>query len=118
MFDRVGEIHYKPAAGSNDAVLEAAINAGADDVESDEEGHFITTAFCDLGEVAKNLEGVLGEAETVKMIWRPKTRTSLDQEGAEALVKLVATLEDDDDVQAVHTNSEIADDVAEKLSAA
>ena len=109
MFDRVGEIHYKPAAGSNDAVLEAAINAGADDVESDEEGHFITTAFGDLGEVAKNLEGVLGEAETGKMIWRPKTRT---------LVKLVATLEDDDDVQAVHTNSEIADDVAEKLSAA
>jgi len=118
MFDRVGEIHYKPAAGSADAVLEAAINAGADDVESDEEGHFITTAFNDLGEVAKNLEAVLGEAETVKVVWRPKTKTSLDQEGAEALVKLVSTLEDDDDVQAVHTNSEIADDVAEKLSAA
>ncbi len=118
MFDRVGEIHYKPDVGTADAVLEAAIEAGADDVESDEEGHFITTSFGSLGEVAKNLEAALGEAETVKSVWRPKTVTPLDQEGAESMIKLVATLEDDDDVQAVYSNSEIADDVARKLNAA
>jgi YebC/PmpR family DNA-binding regulatory protein len=118
MFDRVGEIVYKPGVGSADEVLEAAINAGASDVESGEEGHVITTAFGDLGEVARNLEAVLGEAETVKGVWKPQTMASLDQDKAESLMKLVASLEDDDDIQAVYSNFEVSDDVMAKLTAA
>ena len=90
----------------------------ADDVASDEDGHFITTAFGDLGEVAKNLESAIGEAETVKAIWKPKTSTGLDEDKAESLMKLVATLEDDDDVQEVYSNFEVSDAVMEKLTAA
>jgi YebC/PmpR family DNA-binding regulatory protein len=118
MFDRIGEITYLAKAGNPDEMLEAAINAGADDVESDDEEHVITVAFANLGEVAKNLEGVLGEAETVKAVWRPQNRTPVDEEKAGALVKLVAALEDDDDVQAVYSNFEVSDDVMEKLTAA
>ena len=118
MFDRVGEIHYKPEVGDADRVLEAAINAGADDVESDDEGHFITTTFADLGEVAKKLEDELGAAETVKVVWKPRTTASLDEDKAETLMKLLAALEDDDDVQAVYSNFEVSDDVMARLTAA
>jgi YebC/PmpR family DNA-binding regulatory protein len=118
LFDKVGEIVYKPGVGTADEVLEAAINAGASDVESDAEGHVITTAFSDLGEVAKNLEAALGEAETVKGVWKPQTRTGLDHEKAEGLMKLIASLEDDDDVQSVYSNFEVSDEVMEKLTAA
>ena len=117
MFDRVGEIHYKAEAGTADAVLEAAIDAGADDVASDDEGHFITTSFADIGDVARRLEEKLGEAETVKAVWRPQTRTSLDEEKAASLMKLVDTLDEDDDVQAVYSNFEVSDEVMEKLTA-
>jgi YebC/PmpR family DNA-binding regulatory protein len=117
MFDRVGEIHYKSGAGTADAVLEAAIEAGADDVESGEDGHFITTSFADLSDVARRLEEKLGEAETVKAVWRPQTRTGLDEEKAASLMKLVDTLDEDDDVQAVYSNFEVSDEVMEKLTA-
>jgi YebC/PmpR family DNA-binding regulatory protein len=118
MFDRVGQIVYKPQAGSADKVLEAAIDAGAEDVESSAEGHFVTAAFDDIGEVAKALEARLGEAETVKVIWRPQTATPLDEEKGGAMVRLIQTLEDDDDVQAVYSNFEVADEVMAKLTAA
>jgi len=118
MFDRVGQIAYPAKAGTADAVLEAAINAGADDVKSDAEGHVITCAFSDLGEVAKNLEQALGEAETVKAVWVPQTMTALDEEKAATMMKLIAALDDDDDVQAVYSNFEISDAVMEKLTAA
>jgi YebC/PmpR family DNA-binding regulatory protein len=118
MFDRVGEITYPTSAGSADKMLEAAIEAGADDVESDAENHVITVAFASLGEVAKNLEGALGEAETVKAVWLPQTTTALDEEKAAALMKLLAVLEDDDDVQAVYSNFEVSDDVMARLTAA
>ena len=118
MFDRVGEIHYKPEAGDADQVLEAAIDAGADDVESDDEGHFITTTFADLGEVARKLEDELGEAETVKVVWKPHTTAPLEEDKAETLMKLLAALEDDDDVQAVYSNFEVSDDVMARLTAA
>jgi YebC/PmpR family DNA-binding regulatory protein len=118
MFERVGQIVYEPEAGTADQVLEAAINAGADDVESDAVAHTITTSFTDLGDVARNLEAALGEAETVKVVWRPKTRTPLDTDRAETLMKLVGMLEDDDDVQAVYSNFEVSDEVMEKLTAA
>jgi YebC/PmpR family DNA-binding regulatory protein len=118
MFDRVGQIVYPATAGSADQVIEAAINAGADDVKSDTDGHVVTCAFNDLGEVAKNLEQALGEAETVKAVWLPQTVASLDEEKAATMLKLIAALEDDDDVQAVYSNFEVSDAVMEKLTAA
>ena len=118
MFDRVGQIVYPPEAGSADSMLEAAINAGADDVQSDENGHVITCAFTDLGDVAKNLEEALGEAETVKAVWQAQTTTELDEDKAATMMKLVSALDDDDDVQSVYSNFEVSDEVLEKLTAA
>ncbi len=118
MFGRVGEISYKPAAGSADAVLEAAIEVGADDVASDENGHVITCTFENTGEVSLALAAKLGEAESVKIVWKPRTLTPIDQEKAESLLKLVEALDEDDDVQAVFTNADIAEDVMAKLNAA
>ncbi|MDQ0558745.1 YebC/PmpR family DNA-binding regulatory protein [Rhizobium mesoamericanum] len=116
-FDHVGEITYKLAAGDADKVMEAAIEAGADDVETDEEGHYITTAFESLGEVAKALEGSLGEAETVKAVWRAQNNVPVDEEKAQSLLKLIDSLEDDDDVQNVYSNFEVDEEVLAKLSA-
>jgi YebC/PmpR family DNA-binding regulatory protein len=118
MFDRVGQITYLESVGSADKMLEAAIMAGADDVESDAEGHIVTAAFASLGEVAKNLEEALGEAETVKAVWQPQTTTELDEDKAASMMKLVSTLDDDDDVQAVYSNFEVSDEVMERLTAA
>jgi YebC/PmpR family DNA-binding regulatory protein len=118
MFDRVGQIVYRPEAGSADKVLEAAIEAGADDVESGDDGHVITCAFTDLGDVAKALEATLGEAETVKAVWKPQTVTSLDEDKAAQMMRLIGALEDDDDVQDVYSNFEVADDVMARLTAA
>ena len=118
MFDHVGEIVYPVDAGSADAVLEAAIEAGADDVQSDENGHTITTTFDTLGTVAGELEKALGEAESVKAVWTPTVTSQLDVDGATSIMKLVATLEDDDDVQYVFTNFEVDDETMEKLTAA
>jgi YebC/PmpR family DNA-binding regulatory protein len=118
MFDRIGQITYKPHAGSADQVLEAAIEAGADDAQSGPDGHVVTCAFTDLGDVAKKLEAVLGEAETVKAVWKPQTATSLDEAKAAQMMKVLDTLEDDDDVQDVYSNFEVADEVLEKLTAA
>ena len=118
MFDRVGEIIYPASAGSADAVLEAAIEAGADDVQSDEDGHTILCAFESMGEVAKALETALGEAESVKSIWKPQNNIPVDEERAQSLMKLIGTLEDDDDVQNVYANFEVDDATMAKLSAA
>ncbi|PZO82488.1 MAG: YebC/PmpR family DNA-binding transcriptional regulator [Mesorhizobium amorphae] len=119
MWNRAGEITYPASAGSADKVMEAAIEAGAEDVESDEEnGHTILCAFEDVGEVARALEEGLGEAETVKVIWRPGNNVPVDEERAQGLMKLVATLEDDDDVQNVYANFEVDAETLAKLSAA
>jgi YebC/PmpR family DNA-binding regulatory protein len=117
MFDKVGEITYPLKAGSEDKVMEAAIEAGADDVESDEEGHYITTSFEAMVEVAAALEKVLGEAESVKAVWKPQTNTPIDADKGASLMKLIATLEEDDDVQNVYTNFEMSDEEAAKLEA-
>ena len=114
-FDRLGLITYPESAGSADAVLEAAIEAGADDVESDEDGHQIWTAQDGLHEVAKALEATLGEAESTKLAWRPQTPVAVDGDDAGQLLKLIDTLEDDDDVQTVWGNYEVSDEVMEKL---
>jgi len=116
-FDHVGEITYKPEAGDADTVMEAAIEAGADDVVTDEDGHSIICAFESLGEVTKALEESLGEAETVKTIWKPQNTVPVDEEKARSLMKLIDTLEDDDDVQNVYSNFEVSDEVMAKLSA-
>jgi YebC/PmpR family DNA-binding regulatory protein len=118
MFDRVGQITYPAKAGSPDEMIEAAIDAGADDVASDAEWHTVSVGFPSLGEVAKNLEEKLGEAETVKAVWLPQNTTVLDEEKAAAMLKLVAALDDDDDVQAVYSNFEVSDEVMERLTAA
>ena len=116
-FDRVGEITYKPSVGDADSVMEAAIEAGAEDVTSDEEGHTIICGFEDIGEVSKALEASLGEAETVKVIWKPQNNVPVDEDRAQSLMKLIDTLEDDDDVQNVYSNFEVSDEVMAKLSA-
>ncbi|MET0314289.1 MAG: YebC/PmpR family DNA-binding transcriptional regulator [Hansschlegelia sp.] len=115
MFNRVGEIVYPAKAGSADDVLEAAIEAGAEDVVSDEENHVVTCAFEDLNEVSKGLEAKLGEAESVKAVWRPTVTTALDEEKAVSLMKLIDTLDEDDDVQNVYGNYEIPDEIMAKL---
>ena len=116
-FDRVGEITYKLAVGDADAVMEAAIEAGAEDVTTDEDGHTIICGFEDIGEVSMALEDKLGEAETVKAIWKAQNTVPVDEEKAQSLMKLIDTLEDDDDVQNVYSNFEVSDEVMAKLSA-
>ncbi len=117
MFAKVGEISYPASKGSADALLEAAIDAGADDAMSDEHGHVITCAFENIGEVSASLAKKLGDAESVKIVWKPQTLAPVDQEKAETLMKLVDALDDDDDVQSVFSNADIPDDVMAKLSA-
>jgi len=116
MFDRVGEIVYKPEAGEADAVLEAAIEAGAEDVQSDESGHTIYTAFEDLNEVSAALEAALGEAESTNIIWKPQNLTPVDAEKAQTLMKLIDMIEDDDDVQNVYTNFDVDEDTMAALA--
>jgi YebC/PmpR family DNA-binding regulatory protein len=114
-FDRMGLITYPASAGSADDVLEAAIEAGADDVESDEDGHQIWTAQESLHEVAKALEAALGDAESTKLAWRPQTPVDVAEGDAETLFKLIDALEDDDDVQTVWGNYQVSEDVMAKL---
>jgi YebC/PmpR family DNA-binding regulatory protein len=107
MFDRVGQIGYPAETGSEDKVLEAAIEAGAEDVQSDADGHLIFTAFESLSEVAEALEAVLGPAKAAEVVWRPKTTTPVSGDAAAGVVKLIDALDEDDDVQAVWGNYEI-----------
>ncbi len=115
-FERKGLIEYPASAGNEDKVLEAAIEAGADDVESDGEGHEIWTDMEALHEVAKALEASLGEPESVKLAWKPNLTVEVAEGDAVTLMKLVDALEDDDDVQTVWGNYEVSDEVMEKLS--
>src|SRR5687768_2050391 len=110
-FERLGLIAYPGSAGSADAVLDAAIEAGAEDVESGEEGHDIWTAIDDLHAVARSLEQALGAPESVGLAWRPQTSVEVAGDDAEQLVKLVETLEEDDDIQTVWGNYEVPDAV-------
>ena len=120
MWDRVGKIIYPPSAGSEDKVMEAAIEAGAEDVTSDlgedGEGHAIYTTFEDLSSVALALEAVLGAAKSTTVIWKPKTETPISGDPAVTLLKLIDTLDDDDDVQNVWSNEDIPEDELAKLA--
>jgi YebC/PmpR family DNA-binding regulatory protein len=114
-FDRLGLINYPASAGDADAVFEAALEAGADDVSSSEEGHEIWTSNESLHEVVKALTPVLGEPDGAKLAWRPQIMVDVSEGDAATLFKLLDTLDDDDDVQTVWGNYEISDEVMEKL---
>ena len=116
MFDRVGYVQYAAEVGDADAVMMAAIEAGAEDVESSEDGHAIYCAASDLSDVSTALESSLGDAETAKLIWKPQNTNEVDEEQGAKLLKLLETLEDDDDVQDVTANFEMSDEVMAKLS--
>ena len=116
MFNRVGEIVYKAEVGTADKVLEAAIEAGADDAQSDASGHVVTCAFEQLGPAAAALEALLGAAEQTRIVWKPSLTAPADEERAQTIFKLIAALEDDDDVQAVFTNVEVDEAVMAKLT--
>jgi YebC/PmpR family DNA-binding regulatory protein len=117
MFDRVGQIAYPPGAGSEETVLEAAIEAGAEDVQSDAEGHLIITAFESLSDVAEALEAKLGAPKSAELAWRPKTTTPVSGDAAAAVIKLIDALDDDDEVQQVWANYEIDEQELARLTA-
>ena len=114
-FDRLGEVSFPVAAGDADAVMMAALDAGASDVESDEDGHWVYCEVDGLSAVTEALEKTLGEASEAKLIWKPQTRTEVDLETAQKLMRLIDMLEEDDDVQNVTHNFDIPDDVAAQL---
>lgn len=125
-FDQVGEIIYPLTVGDADTVMMAAIEAGADDVESDDEGHTIYTAREDLQSVADALASALGvdeddeekAAKSTKLIWKPQNTVPIEGGPAETLMKLLDVLDDLDDVQNVYDNSELSDEEMERLAAA
>ncbi len=114
-FERKGMIEYPVSVGGEEKVLEAAIEAGADDVESSEDGHTIWTEMEALHEVAASLEKSLGEAESVKLGWKPNLNIEVSEGDAGTLFKLIDALEDDDDVQTVWGNYDVSDEVMEKI---
>ena len=114
-FDRMGLITYPMNAGDADSVFEAAVEAGAEDVESSEDEHSIWTAMDSLHEVAKALEATLGEAESAKLAWKPQVLVEVDEANAATLLKMIDALEDDDDVQTVWGNFDVSDEVMAKL---
>jgi YebC/PmpR family DNA-binding regulatory protein len=116
-FKRVGEIEYPLSAGSAEAMLEVAIEAGADDCETDKDGHWLTASVEAYHEVSAALESKLGPAKAASIIWQPQNTVDVDEERGEKLLKLIDALEDSDDVQAVYANFEMSDKVMEKLSA-
>ncbi len=116
-FARVGEIEYPLAAGSADAMLDAAIEAGADDCETDAGAHWLTTSVDAYHEVLAALENQFGPAKSSAIVWRPQNTVDVDEEKGEKLIKLIDALEDSDDVQSVYANFEMSEKILEKLSA-
>jgi YebC/PmpR family DNA-binding regulatory protein len=114
-FDRLGQIVYPASVGSEDKVMEAAIEAGAEDVESDEDGHTVFTPYEDFAEVIAALETSLGAAKSTKIVWRPKNLTPIAGEQVGTLMKLLDALDDDDDVQSVYGDYDISDEDVEKF---
>ena len=114
-FERMGLVDFGPGAGDSDKVFEAAIEAGAEDVESDEDGHRIWTSVETLHEVARALEPHLGESEGAKLAWKPANEIEVRGDDAANLMRLIDALDDDDDVQTVWGNYDVPDDELEKL---
>ncbi len=116
MFDRVGSITYPADAASADAMFEAALEAGAENVESDDSGHEITCAPEDFNDVRDALEETFGAPERAGLVWKPQTTVEVDEAAATTLIKLVETLEDNDDVQQVSVNFEMSDELLARLT--
>jgi len=117
-FERKGVLRYKAGAASADAMLEAAIEAGAEDVDSDAEGHEVSCTVEDFAAVRDGLEARFGQAEAARLEWWPTATVGLDEERAREVLKLLDALDDHDDVQTVHANFEVDEALAERLSAA
>jgi YebC/PmpR family DNA-binding regulatory protein len=117
MFDHVGVIEYDAGKASADAMLEAAIDAGAEDVQSGENGHEVYTTADSLGTVAKALEAKFGEPRKAALTWKPQNTVAVDDEQGEKVLKLIESLNEHDDVQNVYANFEISDTLMQKLSA-
>ncbi len=117
MFDHVGLIHYPADAGDADTMLEAAIEAGADECESGESGHDFICEPTSLHEVREALEKSLGEPNSAKLVWKPQNQIAVDEDAASTLLKMLDALEDNDDVQNVYANFEVSEDIMEKLTA-
>ncbi len=115
MFDRVGAIEYAGDVASADDMLEAAIEAGAEDCESDDDLHTLYTDAEALHEVAKTLEDKYGDPQSARIIWKPQNNIDVDDEKGEKLLKLLDLLEDSDDVQYVYANFEVSDELVEKM---
>jgi YebC/PmpR family DNA-binding regulatory protein len=117
MFDRVGVIELDAKVASADQMLEAAIEAGADDVVSSENGHEIYASQDGFHEVAKALEAKFGEPRKATLVWKPQNTVAVDDEKGEKLLNLIETLNDHDDVQNVYANFEVSDALVAKMSA-
>jgi YebC/PmpR family DNA-binding regulatory protein len=118
MFDHVGVVEYGADKADADAVLEAAIEAGAEHVVSDENGHQIFTATDSLAEVSKALEAKFGEPRKSAMTWKPQNTVAVDDDAGEKILKLMDALDDNEDVQNVYSNFEVSDALVQKMSAA
>ena len=116
MFDRIGLLVYPAAAAGADEVFEAALEAGAQDVESTEDGHEITCDPDDFSAVRDALEAKFSTPETARLDWKPQNSISVDERTVETLLKLIDILEDNDDIQRVAANFDVDDDVLERLS--
>ncbi len=116
MFDHVGYIEYPADAAGEDAMFEAALEAGADNCETNDDAHEITCAADDLSTVRDALAEQFGDAKAAKLIWQPQTPVTLDEEKAASVFRLLEALEEDDDVQEIYGNYDIADEIAEKLA--
>jgi YebC/PmpR family DNA-binding regulatory protein len=116
LFDHVGLIAFPRNAGSEEAIMEAAIEAGAEDVQSNEEGHEVITTLESLREVAQALEVKFGAPSKAGLIWKPQITISVDDETGEIILRLVGTLEDNDDVQNVYANFEVSDTLMAKFA--
>jgi YebC/PmpR family DNA-binding regulatory protein len=117
MFDHVGVVEYDAKVASADGMLEAAIDAGAEDVVSSESGHEVYTTQDTLRDVAKALEAKFGEARKAALVWKPQNTVAVNDEHGEKLIKLIETLNEHDDVQNVYANFEVSDALVQKLSA-
>jgi YebC/PmpR family DNA-binding regulatory protein len=117
MFDHVGVVEYDAKAASSDAMLDAAIEAGAEDVTSNDDGHTIFTTPETLNEVAKALEAKFGEPRKAALLWKPQNTVAVDDETGEKLLRLIETLDESDDVQNVYANFEVSDTLMQKMSA-
>ena len=117
MFDRVGLIEYEPKAASEDAMMEAALESGADDVSTSDDGHEIVTSVEGLKDVSKALEDRFGEPRRAALVWKPQNMIAVDDEAGEKILRLVGSLEDNDDVQRVFFNAEMSDTLLAKMDA-